>query len=72
MAVSVRAGLDGVEASTPKPLFKLPAAPASLTSTYEVAKEGREFLVREPLEKLRPLELIENWHALLRNPQTGR
>jgi hypothetical protein len=70
MAVGVRAGRDVIEAATPRPLFKLPAPSASLTSSYDVAKEGRTFLVREPLESPQPLELIENWPALLRNPQS--
>ena len=70
MAVSVRAGRDSIEAATPKALFKLPAPSASVTSSYDVGKEGRTFLVREPLESPQPLQLIENWPALLRN--TGK
>jgi Tol biopolymer transport system component len=70
MAVSVRAGRDSIEAATPKPLFKLPAPSASVTSSYDVGKEGRTFLVREPLENPQPLQLIENWPALLGNRQT--
>jgi len=67
MAVSVRAGRDGIEAATPKPLFKLPAPSASVTSSYDVGKQGRTFLVREPLESPQPLQLIENWPSLLSN-----
>lgn len=72
MAVSIRADRDVIEAATPRGLFKFPAPSASLTSLYDVAKEGRIFLVREPLESPQPLQLIENWPALLRNPQTRR
>jgi Tol biopolymer transport system component len=68
MSVSVRAGRDVIEAATPKPLLRLPAPSASVTSSYDVGKEGRAFLVREPLESPQPLQLIENWPALLRNP----
>ena len=68
MAVSIRAGLDDIEAGAPKPLFKLPAPSASVTSSYDVGKEGRMFLVRQPLESPQPLQLIENWPGLLRNP----
>jgi Tol biopolymer transport system component len=67
MGVSVRTGRDSIEAATPKALFKLPAPSASVTSSYDVGKEGRTFLVREPLENPQPLQLIENWPALLRN-----
>jgi hypothetical protein len=70
MAVSVRASRDGFEAATPKPLFKLPAPSASVTSSYDVGKEGRMFLVRQPLESPQPLQLIENWPALIGNRQT--
>jgi hypothetical protein len=48
-------------------VFKLPAPSASVTSSYEVGKEGRAFLVREPVESPQPLQLIENWPALLGN-----
>ena len=67
MAVGIRAGPDVIEAATRKPLFKLPAPSASVTSSYEVGKQGRTFLVREPLESPQPLQLIENWPALLGN-----
>jgi len=61
------AGRDVIVPATPKPLFRLPAPSASVTSSYDVGKEGRTFLVREPLENPQPLQLIENWPALLRN-----
>jgi serine/threonine protein kinase/Tol biopolymer transport system component len=70
MAVGIRVGRDAIEASMPKPLFTLPAPSASLTSPYDVGKEGRMFLVRQPLESPQPLQLIENWPTLLGNPQT--
>src|SRR5262249_43945638 len=70
MAVGIRLGRDTIEAAVPKPLFKLPAALAPLTSPYDVGKEGRMFLVRQPLESPQPLELIENWPALLGNRLT--
>ena len=70
MAVSIRAGRENIEAAVPKPLFKLALSPALLTSPYDVALDGRHFLVREPLEASQPLELIENWPALLSHSQT--
>jgi serine/threonine protein kinase/Tol biopolymer transport system component len=72
MAVSVRAGRDGFEVATPKPLFKLPAPSASVTSSYDVGKEGRTFLVRQPLESPQPLQLIENWPALILKSEVER
>ena len=71
MAVGIRAGPDVIEAATRKPLFKLPAPSASVTSSYAVGKESRTFLVREPLENPQPLQLIENWPRFLEIVRPG-
>ena len=58
---------DSIELSSPRELFTLPVTETGL-SPYEVARDGRRFLVRATPDKQagEPLTLIVNWPALLK------
>ena len=64
MEVSLKRGTDSIEPSPPRELFTLPIDENNL-SPYEVASDGRRFLVRATLQKQtrQPLTLIVNWPA---------
>jgi hypothetical protein len=61
MAVNLNLGPDSVEASTPRELFTLPPQ-----SNFEVSPDGARFLVNVPDPTPRPLTVIVNWPALLK------
>jgi eukaryotic-like serine/threonine-protein kinase len=61
MAVSLKATADSVDASAPRELLTLPPQ-----SIFEVAPDGQRFLVRTPDPTPRPLTVIVNWPALLK------
>jgi Tol biopolymer transport system component/predicted Ser/Thr protein kinase len=67
MAVSLKAGTESLEASPPRELFTLPS-PENGRNPYDVAPDGRRFLVRAVPENqaAQPLTLIVNWPALLK------
>jgi hypothetical protein len=67
MAVSMKVGTDSMEPSTPRELFSLRAVDVGL-SPYEVAADGRRFLVRATPQRqsAQPLNVIVNWPALLK------
>src|SRR3974390_2488658 len=63
MAVSIKAGSDGITPGTPRELF---SARFSCRSTYcyDVAPDGQRFLISEPVERtaeLFPLTVALNW-----------
>jgi hypothetical protein len=67
MAVSLKVGLDTVEASEPRALFTVPWDAAAFASAYDVAPDGQRFLVRAaPETGSQPLQVIVNWPALLK------
>jgi hypothetical protein len=60
-AVSLRPGVDSIEAAAPRELFALPPG----VTDFSVAPDGRRFLVRVPDPTPRPLTVVVNWLALL-------
>ena len=67
MAVSLKMGTDSVEPSAPRELFSLSRVDTG-ESPYEVAADGRRFLVRAPPQRqaAQPLAVIVNWAAALK------
>jgi hypothetical protein len=66
MAVSLKEKGDSIEPSSPRELFTLPA-PGTIMGPYEVAGDGKRFLVLEGSEAApQPLTVIVNWPALVR------
>ncbi|MGD1098459.1 MAG: winged helix-turn-helix domain-containing protein [Bryobacteraceae bacterium] len=66
MAVSVKLGADSMQPSAPRELFQLPATD-TVYCPYEVAPDGRRFLVRAKSEHgTKPLTIIANWTPLLK------
>jgi hypothetical protein len=65
MEVSLKRGTDSIEPSPPRELFALPITETGY-GPYEVAADGKRFLVRAALEPGQPLTLIVNWAALLK------
>jgi Tol biopolymer transport system component len=67
IAVSLKLGTESAELSAPQELFALPAVDNGYCP-YDVAPDGRRFLVRAtPQQQVaEPLTVIVNWPALLR------
>ena len=66
MAVSLKMDGNSADVSTPRELFTLPVSTlANLGSQYDVAQDGKRFLIQVAVKKA-PLELITNWQALLK------
>jgi Tol biopolymer transport system component len=66
MSVEITFRSDGVDSSTPKPLFRLPAVDTG-RNPYEVGPDGQRFLVRAtPPGASSPLTAIVNWPQLLK------
>jgi Tol biopolymer transport system component len=61
MVVNLTLGSDTVEASEPRTLFTIPPE-----SFFEVAPDGRHFLVPMPDPAPHPLNVIVNWPALMK------
>lgn len=70
MQVSLKRGPHSIEPSAPRELFVLPTANDGYCP-YEIAPDGRRFLVRATPEKQagHPLTLIVNWPALMKKRQ---
>ena len=70
MAMSLKLGADSVEASAPRELFafspRYSLLPALPLSNFQVAPDGQRFLVSVPDPTPRPLTVIVNWPALLK------
>ncbi len=67
MAAELRLTEGSVEASPPRELFALaPAETIAGYSPYDTAPDGQHFLVRTPVNAVRPLTVIVNWPALLK------
>jgi Tol biopolymer transport system component len=73
MEVALKRGTDSIGLSSPHELFALPITETGL-SPYEVAPDGKRFLVRATPEKqaVQPLTLIVNWPALLKKGLAAR
>jgi Tol biopolymer transport system component len=72
MVVSLKLGLDSVEASAPRELFQ-PSVADIGWNPYEVTADGQRFLVRAmPDQAAQPLTVIVNWPALLADEKTVR
>ena len=67
MAAELRLVQGRVEASPPHKLFALaPAEVQAGSSPYDTAPDGQRFLVRTPVDTVRPLTVVANWPALLK------
>jgi hypothetical protein len=67
MAAELRLAEGKVEASPSRELFALPPAEARAgSSPYDAAPDGQRFVVRTPVDAVRPLTVIVNWPALLK------
>lgn len=66
MVVNLKLGPDSVEASPPRELFALPPQ-----AYFNVAPDGRRFLVKLPDPTPHPLTVIVNWPAVLKSKATG-
>lgn len=63
MAVTVTTAADAFESGRPSPLFNLRRLPADDGAIYDVAPDGRSFVVIEPLTTYAPTvaHLIAGW-----------
>jgi hypothetical protein len=67
MAAELRLAEGRVAASPAHELFALPPAEATAgSSPYDTAPDGQHFVVRTPVDAVRPLTVIVNWPALLK------
>jgi hypothetical protein len=67
MAAELKLGQGRLEASPPHELFALaPAEAQAGSSPYDTAPDGQRFLVRTPVDTVRPLTVVVNWPALLK------
>ena len=67
MAADLRLVQGRVEASPAHKLFALaPAEAGAGSSPYDTAPDGQRFLVRTPVDTVRPLTVVVNWPALLK------
>jgi len=67
MAAELRLGQGWVEASAPHELFALsPAEVQAGSSPFDAAPDGQRFLVRTPVDTVRPLTVVVNWPTLLK------
>ena len=62
--VGLKNGAEGLEASSPQPLFPLTAI-STIASPYEVAPDGKRILVNQA-QPITTLDAVVNWPALLR------
>ena len=69
MSVGIEAGSDSVKKSAPREVFGVPwDQGVSLSPPYAVAPDGKRFLARVAEDSsAKPLEVIVNWQALLKN-----
>jgi Tol biopolymer transport system component len=66
MFVNVTYGQNSVSASEPQELFTIPPTAIPVTATYDTV-DGQKFLVLAPVAPAnRPLQVIDNWQALLK------
>jgi hypothetical protein len=67
MAAELSLGHGRVEASPPHELFALaPAETQAGSSPFDAGPDGQRFLVRTPVDTVRPLTVVVNWPALLK------
>ena len=67
MAAELRLVQGRVEASPPHELFALaPAEAQAGSSPFDAAPDGQRFLVRTPVDTVRPLTVVVNWPTLLK------
>ncbi len=73
MAAELRLGQGRVEAFPPHELFALaPAEARAGSSPFDAAPDGQRFLVRTPVDTVRPLTVVVNWPALLKKVSATR
>jgi Tol biopolymer transport system component len=66
MAAGVKLGADSPAPSPPRELFVLRGVARLNTSPYDVAPDGKRFLVQLPAGGAQSLEVVVNWPALLK------
>ena len=60
------ASADSLAPSPARELFALPPGVGEMIQPYVLAPDGNRFLVQSPVSGSRPLEVIVNWLALLK------
>jgi Tol biopolymer transport system component len=66
MVVNVAYGQNSVSASEPQELFPIPPTAIPVVAPYDTV-DGQKFLVLTPVAAAnRPLQVIDNWQALLK------
>jgi hypothetical protein len=69
MAVSLKLGPNGIEASAPRELFQVPQRATVAGAIYQPSQDGQRFLVlTSPDTAAQSLNVIVNWPALLKKP----
>ena len=69
MVVDLKTTADGLQPSTPRVLFEMPALEKSMNTPYDVTPDGKRFLVLAIPKRASPLTVISNWQALLKKRQ---
>ena len=69
MVVDLKTTADGLQPSTPRVLFEMPALEKSMNTPYDVTPDGKRFLVLAIPKRTSPLTVISNWQALLKKRQ---
>ena len=70
VAVSLKLGADSVEHSAPRELFALP--PSTGSPPYDIAPDGKRFLVRVEAQSNPGLTMVTNWPALIKKGRAAR
>jgi predicted Ser/Thr protein kinase/WD40 repeat protein len=70
VAVSLKLGVGSVEASAPRELFALP--PSRGSPPYDIAPDGKRFVVRVEAQSNPGLTLVTNWPALIKRGSETR
>ena len=72
IVVNLKFGADSVEASAPREMFALPSVRSGLNSPpYDIAPDGKRFLLRVEVQNDPGLTLVTNWPALIKKGRTA-
>jgi Tol biopolymer transport system component/predicted Ser/Thr protein kinase len=73
VVVNLKFGGGSVEASDPRELFALPPSLSGTAApTFDIAPDGKRFLVRVEVQSDPGLTLVTNWPALIKKGSAGR
>jgi serine/threonine-protein kinase len=70
VAVSLKLGAGSVEVSAPRELFTLP--PSRGSPPFDIAPDGKRFVVRIEAQSDSGLTLVTNWPALIKKGSAAR